>query len=780
MLYQIVDPDTLLFMGRLNFSFGIVLSPSLFIFVRNFPKAKSTSGLEVFIWLEMSIILLLNQFSAFVVVEETLIDGNLKTIYGPGYGLFIFHFLTYLLIALYRLVDGYRNSKGKEKFQRKLLFLGLSVSVFWGVITNIVNPILFTAGLYSIEAYTLIQNLGMFSVLIFAFTIFFAIFRYQFLDIRLIIGRIIYYLVTASVAFFVFYAVLIFDQTVFGDFFSAGSILFGTFVAVVFVIAYNSLNTYIREQVDSRIIFPNYDPNAEIARFNQAISTTLDYNLVSEKTSELISKTVRPSFSYVLVQDSKGNPKIFQKNGYSSDQMDKLKKLLEMLHPLDIKIFNLDQLENEIPPEFKTLDYIVKEVIVIMQELGIKVIVPFKQESNDIFGAILVGSKAGNSYYSGSEVTFIKSLADITAVSLARAFLYEEVQEFNATLQAKVDEATKELKVANDQLAEQLRKERDMMDILGHELRTPLGTARNAIVMMSDLSEKNSLDPEKQAKYLKMAKDNIRREKDLLETILQSARLENDRVQINLERVKIQDMIDDSLEAFGPMAEKKKLELKTEISIDANTEVAADKTAIQQVLDNLVSNAVKYTPSGSVLIKVTEEENKVRFSVIDTGEGISPENIANLGKKFYRINPHLNSDGKIGGRKIVRPGGTGIGLYVIKGLLQAMDSKLEVTSEGVGKGSTFSFVIAKAGDTLGQEGQNQNPDIFDSTPIEKTEQPNKEISTGQPALAQAENLNTNDPGHQETIANQQKQTFFTNLSNLNESTTNSNQPNSTP
>ena len=107
--------------------------------------------------------------------------------------------------------------------------------------------------------------------------------------------------------------------------------------------------------------------------------------------------------------------------------------------------------------------------------------------------------------------------------------------------------------------------------------------------------------------------------------------------------------------------------------------ITADPGKISQVISNLVDNAIKYTPSGSVEVKVSDGEGKVRIAIKDSGVGLTPEMMPKLFEKFVRA----DDAGK------VNYSGTGLGLYVAKQMVEAHKGKIWAESEGVGKGSTF-------------------------------------------------------------------------------------------
>jgi signal transduction histidine kinase len=311
---------------------------------------------------------------------------------------------------------------------------------------------------------------------------------------------------------------------------------------------------------------------------------------------------------------------------------------------------------------------------------------------------VTLGNKEDSVIYNSLQINFIDSLCETTDLALIRSNLYEEVEEFNETLQTKIKDATEEINHQNQKLSESLRIERDMLDVLGHELRTPLGTIRNSMGVMEIKYKSGQLQPADLENFLRIATENIRREIQLLETILASAKIDNDKLDLNFEKVDASDVVSDSFEAYKFDAEKKGLKLiynKTEDQIY----VYADRLRIQQVMDNLTNNAVKYTRTGEVELRLEDKGKYINFSVTDTGEGIPAEDIPKLGTKFFRANMYLQSNGKLGDRQIIRPGGTGIGLYVVFQIVKFMFGEVKVTST-LGKGSTFEFTVLKYTDEL--------------------------------------------------------------------------------
>jgi len=145
-------------------------------------------------------------------------------------------------------------------------------------------------------------------------------------------------------------------------------------------------------------------------------------------------------------------------------------------------------------------------------------------------------------------------------------------------------------------------------------------------------------------------------------------------------------------------------------NVDPNTpNVYADRVRVVEILNNLISNAIKYTQQGQVTVTTKYDENFVTVIIQDTGKGIPKENLPKLGEKFYRIDNYLGSE-------IVRPGGTGLGLYVTFGLVRLMGGDIWVESE-MDKGSTFTFTLPIY---KGQEiGSSDSSDMFEKLGLKK-------------------------------------------------------------
>lgn len=239
------------------------------------------------------------------------------------------------------------------------------------------------------------------------------------------------------------------------------------------------------------------------------------------------------------------------------------------------------------------------------------------------------------------------------------------------------------------------------MDIMGHELRTPLGITRNALLSLNMARQKaidNKVDISQFESMMDVAIRNIEREIDLVETILTSAKIDNAKLVLNIKKTNLIKILEEVYQSYQESAEKKKLWIKKEFE-ETEISIEGDEIRLYQVFNNLVSNAVKYTNQGGVTIKAYKQKENAIVEIIDTGEGIPKESIDKLGKKFYRVNNYVNKsqNKETIQNLVVRPGGTGLGLYVTFELIRLMKGEIKVKSQ-VGEGSKFtvSFPLAKS------------------------------------------------------------------------------------
>jgi signal transduction histidine kinase len=219
----------------------------------------------------------------------------------------------------------------------------------------------------------------------------------------------------------------------------------------------------------------------------------------------------------------------------------------------------------------------------------------------------------------------------------------------------------------------------NFISMASHELKSPLTAISGYAELLKDSVSNNCQNEEiqeKELKYINNIDISAERLKNLVEDILEVSRIEQGSMKIEMKNINITDIINNTIEQASVNAENKNLKLVFEDKEKyTGLLVYADETRVQQIIINLISNAIKYTPQGSVKIFIKEDKKYVDIIVEDTGMGISAENLKNLFEKFYRIK----------NQKTEKISGTGLGLWISKELARKMDGDLTVESmEGVG------------------------------------------------------------------------------------------------
>jgi len=223
---------------------------------------------------------------------------------------------------------------------------------------------------------------------------------------------------------------------------------------------------------------------------------------------------------------------------------------------------------------------------------------------------------------------------------------------------------------------------RDFIANVSHELRTPVTAIRSAGETIRDVA---SNDAAALPRFVDIIVRNAERLGNLLDDILELSRIESRALQLLIEPVDVGRLLSQVAELFRERAERKGLVL--EVSASASPGFAmADRRALENVVTNLIDNAVKYCGSGaSIRASVTSDQSQLRIVIEDTGPGMDAVHLPRLFERFYRVDAGRS-------REI---GGTGLGLSIVKHLVESMGSKIQVESSP-GVGSRFFFHLPKA------------------------------------------------------------------------------------
>jgi two-component system sensor histidine kinase/response regulator len=247
----------------------------------------------------------------------------------------------------------------------------------------------------------------------------------------------------------------------------------------------------------------------------------------------------------------------------------------------------------------------------------------------------------------------------------------------------ELKEAQAELIEAREAALAASRAKSEFLSSMSHEIRTPM----NAVLGMADLLSETELTRD-QLRYLDVMRDNGASLLELINSILELARIESGRMQVEQGEFDLSDLIDKTLASFAIRAHGKGLELVARIAPGVPQHLVGDRLRLRQILVNLLGNALKFTETGEVVLVIEHDPESdqfggLRFTVTDTGIGIPRDKIDAIFNNFTQVDSSTT-------RKY---GGTGLGLAIVQRLVSLMGGRIWVESE-VGRGSRFFFTTS--------------------------------------------------------------------------------------
>jgi PAS domain S-box-containing protein len=286
------------------------------------------------------------------------------------------------------------------------------------------------------------------------------------------------------------------------------------------------------------------------------------------------------------------------------------------------------------------------------------------------FGEVSIGEVLDIERFDGSRATIINNAAPIRDAD--DRIIGGVVAELDITDQKRIE---RELQEAKEVAEEANRAKDDFLATVSHELRTPL----TAILGWARMITIPDLEPELLREALASIERNARAQAQLIEDILDVSRIVNGKLQLQVAPVALRDVIGAALATVRPAADAKSIVLFADLSDDTIT-VNGDNDRLQQVIWNLLSNAVKFTAAGGrVRVTLTREHGQARLAVSDDGQGIEAEFLPHVFQRFRQGDSSTTR----------RHGGLGLGLAIVRHLVELHGGTIEAASEGAGRGATF-------------------------------------------------------------------------------------------
>lgn len=662
------DGQKLIF-AKMAFYLGYLSIVMLYVFIWYFPKTNMPSFRTRLSLYVVSLILLLISIGNGVVGGIEPKDGLTNIIPGNTYIVFLVGILYVLLLAIHRLRKSYKSAVGITKDRIRYVLYGSAFASFWGVLTNVV----LISVLPDLEA----QNYAPLGILVLATLIAVSIVRHKLFDIKLVIARTAGY--ALSIGFLaIIYGVIAFniiDTFIFDEYtsrFVQQSVY--TLLAILLAFTFQPLKKFF-DRLSNKIFYQDaYDAQVLIDDLNRTLVSTIEVQQLLSKTAQIISQYVKTEYVFFVINEINNNPRRII--GTKDSQIDGLDidTVRSAIVSQSSKSVVTDSVEEANPQLFELLRK--NDVAVLIR------LTDSPSKKSEGIGYMVLGNKKSGSPFSGQDIKVLEIIADELVIAIQNALRFEEIKNFNITLQEKVDDATKKLRDANKRLIELDQTKDDFISMASHQLRTPLTSIKGyvSMVMEGDAGKITK----KQSDLLGQSFNSAQRMVYLIADLLNVSRLRTGKFVIEAKKTNLAEVIDGEMAQLKETAKARNLEL-TYKKPTGFPELMLDETKIRQVIMNFIDNAIYYTPKeGHITVNLEDKGENIEFTVVDDGIGVPKTVQHNLFNKFYRAD----------NAKKARPDGTGLGLFMAKKVVVAQGGSI-IFKSTEGKGSTFGFSFNK-------------------------------------------------------------------------------------
>ena len=663
MIFYLSIPETkeisILWWTRFLYFFGILSSISLFGFSYFFTSKNKNS--DNLFWLFIGSCSILFSFLIFATNTITagieFHPGYREVLHGKLYPLF-FTTLSIVYITSFFLLFRQLFSTNKEilKRQTKLILIAVVPVVTVGGIVNMILPAFWGNFKYAWVGPMILPTS--------AFAIYYAIHRYRFLNITFNIvklAKIILAIITAATITYTLYSG---SNYLFNEQYSIklNDFYFSIFSTTCAIIVYLKTLCLLNSSMFNRFIGIT---NAEY--FEKAVSD-LQRKKIAYLTFSQLENDIQETFSKKLKIKSSQIILINKKNRTSYLKLiEHCEKNREILVTEEIQF---EENRKNLPPFLEEL-----------KSLG-KICLPLYHPTKDLIGFLVLGHKQSEKLYSKEAIAAIEHIAPYLGIRLATIL-------HNSELRKEVDEKTHELnekttllQIQNKEMQKLLDQQSDFIAASGHELRTP---ANVASMYMSVLEEK--LEDDKTKKYFSAADAAIRKLIALIQRLLEVQHHDRNRIRLDLKKIDIQEFMQETCSDIKPIAKEESIAIHCENKLpkDSTLKINLDPVQIRQVVQNLITNAIKFVPkngTGEITLRLeeVEESKNIIISVTDNGCGV-PEKTKEIIFDKFRSNHILDGNG------------IGLGLYLCKKIVELHRGKIWCEDNPEGKGSVFRVQI---------------------------------------------------------------------------------------
>jgi signal transduction histidine kinase len=662
--YYTLDPasSSALTITRMVMFWVVIQNTAFYIFAKDYPSSNLViSRRKLTLILTFSALTALATLSPYVFSSVTVTDNQANPNPAPLMGLFMLHAVFTIGGGLRSLIQKTRKASGQSKTQLQYILVAAILNWLVVPVTNFVITLAFHT--------TFFAKVSPLYTLLFASIIGYAIVAQKLFDIRAAVARsVAYLLVLGTIS--VVYGFIVFG--VINVIFSGPSNEFirqalSVLMISPLVLSFQTIKQFF-DKTTNRIFFrDSYEVQDVLDRLGNVLVSEIELHRILKETRQTLSTALKSSFiEFVLLKE--GKP-YFEAHTHKTLSRDAL-KLGAAIAQQSQNLLIVDEHTGQTPRKQ------------LYTDAGVALSLKLKTREQAV-GYVIFGNKRSGDIYNAQDQRLLLILANELAIAIQNALRFEQIENFNLTLQAKVDEATRKLRHANEKLKELDTTKDDFISMASHQLRTPLTSVKGylSMILEGDAGAVNK----QQKDMLNQAFLSSQRMVYLIADLLNVSRLKTGKFVIEPAPANLASIIQEEIEQLKETASVRQLKLAY-FKPKAFPELMLDETKTRQVLMNFIDNAIYYTPNGGQIeISLTDKPHVVEFRVKDNGIGVPKSEQPHLFTKFYRA----------GNARKARPDGTGLGLFMAKKVVVAQGGAIIFESKE-GKGSTFGFTLSKA------------------------------------------------------------------------------------
>jgi signal transduction histidine kinase len=605
-----------------------------------------------------------------LLITGVVVQGSVYAeTFGPLLPVYFVGLVGTVAALLYVLARNIKRTNGDQKARLRTLFRSLYIALPALLLTDFILP--------AVTGWFGLTNIAILTMLIVVYGLYYGVIKHRLFDLRLIAVRSVGYVVALGLIA-VIYAVVSTQITTSINNAHRSSALtttLNTLLIIIVVLAYGPTKKFLERLTNKLFYRDAYDPQEFLDRLNQTIIDTIELNVLLRQAAKVIEENLKCEYvTFIIADKSSRKLRLIGSDGAMSDDQ-KGVDLYEMLTQIGHKMVVYDQLADG----SDSLKRLIRENHVAVAAS----LLPPDHAHNAARNYLIIGDKRSGNIYNSRDINIIQIIANELVIAIQNALRFEEIESFNLTLQARIDEATRKLRHANDKLKALDETKDDFISMASHQLRTPLTSIKGYLSMV--LEGDAGKTTKTQHDMLGQAFASSQRMVYLIADLLNISRLKTGKFVIEPTEVNLAEVIEQELGQLGEAASGRSLKLTYDKPSNF-PHLMLDETKTRQVIMNFVDNAIYYTPAnGHIAVKLLDNPHSVELRVEDDGIGVPKAEQAHLFTKFYRA----------GNATKARPDGTGLGLFMAKKVIVAQGGSIIFESKE-NKGSTFGFHFNKA------------------------------------------------------------------------------------